>query len=329
MNSSERLVNANSRQLLAFLEVCRLGSFAKAAQSVHLSPSGLSMLVKELEEQIGARLFDRNTRALALTDAGRLLRPVAERIVEDLRALGAAVAGDEAAVRARLNIAATPMVSASLIPHVLRTFAEQQPGIRVQLDDVDVATVRSRVLEGRADIGLGFFVKPAVGLVREPLCKFELMRIGPPVARCRGSTHGRGRGRGRGTGTGTGTEAIAPASQPWDSLEALPLLSLPVDNPIQVLIEQHLARLGQAPEERRRANFIGTLVGMVEAGLGHAVIPSFALDECRRRGLRVAMLVEPAVQLDLFLVSRRGTRPKPAALEFAAALKQAVSRTAT
>ena len=304
MNSSEKLINANSRQLLAFLEICRLGSFARAAESVHMSPSGLSMLVKELEAQLGARLFDRNTRSIALTDAGRRLRPAAAKIVDELRGLGAAIAGNEAAVRARLDIAATPLMAASLLPRVLREFADLHPDIRVQLDDVDVSTVRHRVLEGQADIGLGFFVKPAVGLLRQPLCKFQLMRISPPIAR---------------------RKAVG-MDRPWASLSALRLVSLPSDNPIQVLIEKHLAAIGRVHEERSRVNLLGTLVGMVEAGLGHAVIPSFALNECLRRGLSIAMLVEPAVHLDLFLVSRRGTRPKPAALEFAAALKLAASR---
>lgn len=305
-NSSAKLINANSRQLLAFLEICRLGSFARAAESVHLSPSGLSMLVKELESQLGARLFDRTTRTVALTDAGRRLRPAATRIVDELRTLGAAVAGTEAAVHARLDIAATPMMSASLLPGVLRRYAERHPDVRVQLADVEMSVVRKLVLEGQADIGLGFFVKPAVGLLRQPICNFQLMRVSPPMAR----RQGRG------------------PSQPWSSLESLPLLSLPADNPIQALIDKQLAGLGRAHDERRRANLLGTLVGMVEAGLGHAVIPSFALAECLRRGLRVAMLAEPEVRLDLFLVSRRGARPKPAAESFAAAVKQAASRLA-
>jgi DNA-binding transcriptional LysR family regulator len=84
--------------------------------------------------------------------------------------------------------------------------------------------------------------------------------------------------------------------------------------------------MGRTFEDRPRANLLGTLVGMVEAGLGHAVIPSFALNECLRRGLRVALLTEPAVHLDLFLVSRRGTRLKPAAVAFASALKQAAAQ---
>ena len=166
MNSSSKLMNVSTRQLHAFLEVTRLQSFAKAAEQVHLSPSGMSMLVKELEDQVGARLFDRITRSITLTDAGRRLQPVAERVVGVLRALGAVLDGNEAAVRSRLLVAATPMISASLLPEVIRGFARSHPGVQVQLSDVEVGTVRQRVLDGEADIGFGFFVKPAVGLSR-------------------------------------------------------------------------------------------------------------------------------------------------------------------
>jgi len=304
MNSSKRLMNVSSRQLQAFLEITRLQSFAKAADRVALSPSGMSMLVKELEDQVGARLFDRTTRSLTLTDAGRRLQPVAERIVEELRALDGVIRGTEAAVRSRLDVAATPMVSASLLPRVVREFMASHPQVRLQLADVDVGAVRARVLGAEADIGLGFFVKPAVGLLRQPLCKFRLMRISPP---------------------GTGPKGLGP-SRPWSSLAGLPLVSLPQDNPIQALIDTHLPRGTRERDERPAMNLLGTVIGMVQAGLGHAVIPSFALEECLRHELGIAMLVEPAVHLDLFLVSRRGTQPKPAAQEFAAALKQAASR---
>jgi len=302
MNSSSKLMNVSTRQLHAFLEVTRLQSFAKAAEQVHLSPSGMSMLVKELEEQMGARLFDRTTRSLTLTDAGRRLQPVAERLVVELRALGSALDGSEAAVRSRLRVAATPMISASLMPEVIRGFGLAHPQVQVQLSDVEVGTVRQQVLDGDADIGFGFFVKPAVGLSRQPLCKFRLMRISPPD----------------GTDSGQLSE-----SQPWSRLKSLPLVSLPIDNPIQVVIEKQLARLGLAHQECPRVNLIGTLIGMVRAGRGSAIVPAFALDECLRQGLRVAMLREPVVHLDLYLAYRRGTQQKPAAQAFAEALRQA------
>ncbi|CAN7212070.1 LysR family transcriptional regulator [Acidovorax sp. LjRoot117] len=303
MNSSTKLMNVSSRQLHAFLEVTRLQSFAQAAEQVHLSPSGMSMLIKELEDQVGARLFNRTTRSLTLTDAGRRLQPVAESIVGELRTLGAVLDGSESAVRSRLRVAATPMISASLLPDVVRGFAQTHPQVQVHLADVEVGTVRQHVLEGEADIGLGFFVKPAVGLSRQPLCKFRLMRISPPEA---------------------GQGGLA-ASQPWSSLKSMPLVSLPSDNPIQVVIEKQLSQLGRVHDERPRMNLMGTIIGMVRAGRGHAVIPSFALEECLRQGLAVAMLREPVTYLDLYLVSERGTQPKPAALAFAAALKRAAA----
>ncbi|MDM0032029.1 LysR family transcriptional regulator [Variovorax sp. J22P271] len=304
MNSSTKLMNVSSRQLHAFLEVTRLQSFAKAADQIHLSPSGMSMLVKELEEQVGARLFDRTTRSVDLTDAGRRLLPVAERIIDELRALASVVSGSMAAVRSRLDISATPMVSATLLPEVVRAFADSHPQVQVNLADVDVSVVRQRVMDGEADIGLGFFVKPAVGLLRQPLCKFKLMLISPP---------------------GTGVSGLI-RKQPWSSMSGLPLVSLPTDNPIQVLIEKHLAKLGLAHEQRPRMNLIGTLIAMVRAGRGHAVIPSFAIEDCLGQGLGVSILQDPVVSLDLFLVSRRGTQPKPAALAFAETVKKAAAR---
>lgn len=306
MNHSKRLMNVGSRQLQVFVEVCRLQSFARVAERVHMSPSGLSMLVKDLEEQVGARLFDRTTRSVSLTEAGRRLFPVAERIVRELNDIGDSIQGAESAMHARLDIAATPMVSASLLPCTIQALRASHPRLGLHLCDVDVSAVRSLVLDGRADMGLGFFVKPAVGLVREPVCRFRLMRIGPPGTAQKGFT----------------------GSRPWKELAGKELVGLPKDNPIQALIELHLAKIGKAHEARFEVNLLGTLIGMVQAGLGHAIVPSFALSECLLRGLSVAMLVEPAVYLDLFLVSRKGAAPKPAAADFAAVLKQAAARAA-
>lgn len=306
MNPSEKLMHVSSRQLMAFLEVVRLRSFSKAAEQIPMSQSGMSMLIRDLEEQVGARLFDRNPRSVTLTDAGRGLMPVAQRIVQDLRGLGSMIEGSEAATRSRLDVAATPMVSMSLLPDLMREFTISHPQVSLSVADVDVNSVRQRVLDGEADIGLGFFVKPAVGLLRRPLCKFRLMCISPPE-----SKNGRRR---------------QPRS--WSALRDLPLISLPPDNPIQSLVESHLVQIGRSPGQRQSVHFIGTLIAMVRAGLGHAVIPSFAIDECKRHGLEINMLSDPEVYLDLYLVSRRGTRPKSSALEFAARIEAAAMKLA-
>jgi DNA-binding transcriptional LysR family regulator len=186
LKSSNRLINLNTRQLLVFLEISRLKSFAKAAERIPMSPSGVSMLVKELEEQVGARLFDRDTRSLTLTDAGRRLQPFAQRVVEELRALAMDIGDIDAAVQLRLDVAATPIVSTSLLPDVVRAFGAAHPQARVYLSDVDVTAVRRKVLEGETDIGLGFFIEPAAGLLREPVGGRLALDLLAEVARERG-----------------------------------------------------------------------------------------------------------------------------------------------
>lgn len=306
MLPSEKLMHVSSRQLLAFLEVARLRSFSKAAEQIPMSQSGMSMLIKDLEDQMGARLFDRSPRSVTLTDAGRQLFPVAQRIVQDLRSLGSTIEGSEAATRSRLDVAATPMVTMSLLPDVVREFTDSHPHVSTTIADVDVNTVRQRVLDGEADIGLGFFVKPAVGLLRQPLCRFRLMCISPPAP----------------------TNSRRRSSRGWSSLRDLPLIGLPPDNPIQSLLETHLARIGHVHGKCQTAHFIGTLIAMTRAGLGHAVIPSFAIEECKRHGLQISMLIDPVVYLDLYLVSRRGIQPKPTTLDFSARLKTAATKLA-
>jgi DNA-binding transcriptional LysR family regulator len=306
MYPSEKLMHLSSRQLLAFLEVVRLRSISKAAECIPMSQSGMSMLIKELEDQIGARLFDRNPRSLSLTDSGRELLPVAQRIVQELRDLSSAIQGTEAVKRSRLKVAATPMVSMSLLPEIVREFSKSNAEVDITIADVDVHAVRQRVLDGDADIGLGFFVKPAVGLLRQPLCRFRLMCISPPAP----------------------NPSTQLSSRPWSGLRDLPLIGLPADNPIQSLVDAHLAQIGGVGEQRQVVNFIGTVIAMVRAGLGHAIIPSFAIEECKRHGLQISMLTAPVVNLDLYLVTRRGSQAKSTSLEFTARLKATAAKLA-
>ena len=156
-------------------------------------------------------------------------------------------------------------------------------------------------MRGEADMGLGLFVKAASGLVREPLCRFRLLCISPP---------------------GTSPPGLN-GTRSWRSLVDLKLLSLPADNPIQALIESHLHRPQLRPGERLRMNFLGTLIAMVEAGVGHAVVPSIVLAECLRHGLAISWLVEPVVHLDLYGVTRRGAMAKPPMVDFDRVLKAA------
>lgn len=302
MYSSVKLINVSSRQLQAFLEICKCGSFAAAAERVHLSPSGISMLVKELERQLGVRLFERTTRAVSLTDAGRVLQPYAEKVVTELRQLGIALQGSSSAVRPTLTIAATPVIATCLLPKVVAEFARQHPDVRIQVMDGNLEAVRQAVLDGNANMGIAFFVKPTAGILREPICRFRLMSISP----------------------GSKQQSKRVQSRVWKSLDGLPMIALPRQNPIQALIDKHLPNVKTNQGNRAEINFLGTMIAMVEAGLGNAVVPSFMMEECQQHGVQVAMLTDPPVHLNMYAALRRGSDRRIVETQFIEVLKSQI-----
>jgi len=77
-------VNVTLRQLGAFIAVAETGHFTRAANALNLSQSTVSALVRDLETNLGLRLFDRHTRMLRLTDAGAQIVPAAKKAIADL-----------------------------------------------------------------------------------------------------------------------------------------------------------------------------------------------------------------------------------------------------
>ena len=297
-------MNLSTRQMRAFLQVARLGNFTRAAEQAHITQAGLSILVREMEKQLGCRLFDRTTRVVSLTPEGRRLLPVVERLVTDLDDVAAELGAAGDASRRTLRIAATPLVSSHQLPQVFTTYRPAHPHVSLRLFDADLRDVEAMVTAGDADMGLGFFFKAAAGLERTPVGRFHLMRVEP-----------------------SGDEADGPAAvgtAPWSALRSAELIGLPAGNPIQKVIDQHLATIGRADAQRPAFNFFGTLISMVEAGFGSAVMPTFALAACRRHRVRTDVLVKPKVGLDFYRIAKRGAHETEAIQAFVATLEKAL-----
>lgn len=297
-------MNLSVRQMRAFLHVARIGNFTRAAEQAHMTQAGLSTLVREMERQLGCRLFDRTTRMVVPTAAGRRLLPVVERVLTELDDVTAHLGAEGDQARQTLRIAATPLVSSNLLPQVFGRFRASHPAIQLKLFDADLRDVEAMVAGGEADMGLGFFFKAAPGLDRKPVGRFQLMRVAP---------------------ADTQETPPAPGRVPWSSLRSAPLLGLPQSNPIQKVIDVHLGAIGRADAERPAFNFFGTLISMVEAGFGTAVMPTFALAACRRHRVRTDILVTPRVGIDFYRVTRRGAAETPAMQAFTGALMQALA----
>src|SRR5262249_13152978 len=101
---------------------------------------------------------------------------------------------------------------------------------------------------------------------------------------------------------------------------------VPLTHTLQQFVDKHLARAGVTYQPSLVLNYLHTLIAMVEAGVGAAIVPSFALSECRNHGLTVSHLVKPVVHLDAYQIRKGGRKLHPIAEEFSSFLQLYIVR---
>ncbi|MEZ5649811.1 MAG: LysR family transcriptional regulator [Burkholderiaceae bacterium] len=146
--------NLTLRQLRAFRAVTEAGSFSAAAEALHLTPAALSGQIKELEAQLGVKLFDRNTRKVSLSVVGREFFPLTERVLQDLDDAVTSISSLKAKRRGVVRLAAPEVVSCTLVPAAMAVFREQYPQVEVRFLDVPLEEVVQRTMRGEVDLGI-------------------------------------------------------------------------------------------------------------------------------------------------------------------------------
>jgi DNA-binding transcriptional LysR family regulator len=171
------MIDFTSRQLRAFLLVAQHRSFSRAAGALFITPSGLSLLIRELEKLLGVRLFDRTTRHVELTASGIELLASVQCNLQELD--GAMLRVGRAATEAgtSLSVGAPPLLMTSVLAPAIKEFQSHHADLRFQLFDSDTANVMERVRSGALDMGMGVFFKHLPGIRRTPLFRFSLMVI--------------------------------------------------------------------------------------------------------------------------------------------------------
>lgn len=135
----------NIADLRVLVETARGGSLTAAARVLEVTPAAASAMLKRLEAQLGARLFERSTRAMRLTDQGQTLLDYAERALELLEEGAAQALSESGALRGTVRLAAPSDLGRSLLPPWLDGFMQQHPGVHVAL------SVGDRVQDVRRD----------------------------------------------------------------------------------------------------------------------------------------------------------------------------------
>ncbi|MEQ9508335.1 MAG: LysR family transcriptional regulator, partial [Alloalcanivorax xenomutans] len=127
----------DTQSLQAFMAVAESGSFSGAAERLFLTQPAVSKRIAVLEQQLGARLFDRVGRRIRLTEAGEALLPRARKVLQELEDMGRAINNLTGEVSGTLRIGTSHHIGLHRLPPVLRRFSREYPQVRLDIHFID------------------------------------------------------------------------------------------------------------------------------------------------------------------------------------------------
>jgi DNA-binding transcriptional LysR family regulator len=293
------IANVTLRQLRAFAAVAEAGSFAAAASRLHLTPSALSLLIKELEGAIKVRLFDRTTRSTSLSLAGSEFYPLARKVMADLSLALESTQDLAQKKRGTVRIACTPLYASTTLPLLMRRYREQYPAVAVYLLDSLNQQALARVASGEADLGIVPQRPGPTELVQESLFRDRICVICP-------SDH----------------PLAGRARVSWAQVLREPFVSLTSD--FTARLQADLLRHSEALKLRpaHEVSFITTALGMVQCGHGITAQPARVVPLIAPFGLVARPITSPVVHRHVSLFYKRGLALSPAAESFRDFLSQ-------
>lgn len=301
MKASTDKLNINFRHLRALHAIAAQGTFAAAAESLGVVPSALSELMRQLEADIGAPLFDRRTRTPSITPLGRdFLADTAPLVSGMDRAIDrlSARAGLESGT---LHIGASPSAISELLAPVLADFLAGRSGLQCLLHDDIAERLAQMVAEGRLDIAIAGRAKHSADLRQRGILRDEIGLACP-------AGH-----------AFAGCDAVR-----LDEIDAASLIGLDAQAGTQQLLTDCAAipRAFLAPQLRAHSTI--AQLCMVRAGLGVALLPRNAVLLFRDPQIRFVPVGGLDLWRSLYLLEPARRPLTEAARAFVATLEQRV-----
>ena len=242
-------------QLRYFVTVVRNGTFTKAAERLYITQPSLSEQIRKLETELGSPLFQRLGRKLALTSAGESFLPHAEKVIFEVEQARAHVQEVRGLRRGRLSIGVLPSVSARLLPKFLAEFRHEHPGVEVSLrEENDSIEFEEMVHEGVLDLAIVRLpVRRRSDLETEFLVREPMVMVAPPGHRFSDKR----------------SVALAELSN-----EAF--VTMKPGHGLRECLQRYCRQAGFDPRIVFEAGHLGSLIGLVLAGVGITVVPRMA-----------------------------------------------------
>jgi DNA-binding transcriptional LysR family regulator len=169
------------RHLEYFIAVAEEEHFTRAAERMHIAQSGLSASIRALERELGAPLFVRSTRRVALTEAGRALLAEARRTLASVAAARSAVAAVQGLLRGSVSIGTEQCLAAIDLPTILARFRAVHPGVEIRLRQAGSSGLVEDVRTGGLDLAfVALSGRPPTGVSLTPLASEPMMVVCHP-----------------------------------------------------------------------------------------------------------------------------------------------------
>lgn len=262
------------RQLRYLVGVSEAGSLLKASRILHIAQPALSQQMAALEAELGAILFVRSSRGMALTEAGRKLVEHARIVLADVERARISVQQREGELAGEVSIGMPTSVGLMATLPILRAIRSRFPKVLPRMVESHSGFVREWLQAGRLDLCMLFSVEEEAWLLQQPLLREELCLVG--AGRYQGGS--------------------LPASLPLRELADYPVFLSARDHGLRRIIDDACAQHGV------RLNVVGDIDSLpnikkvVEAGLGYTVLsPAAVAEEVMQGRLETATITAPSL----------------------------------
>jgi LysR family transcriptional regulator, carnitine catabolism transcriptional activator len=269
--------------LKSFVAVARLGSFTRAAGLLHLSQPALTVQIQQLEEFLGVRLLDRNTRSVKLTPSGKRLAPAAQRMIKELEGFVATAKSLTAQDKGSVHIAAIASASAPILPTAVAQFNERYPGISVRITETSTERIINMVREESVDFGIASLAAVPTDIQKLFLFRDRLSAVfAPKLALGRKNPIG------------------------LKDLVHFPLILMEPETSNRRIIDRAFEELGYSAKPAFEVNRTMTALALAEAGLGVAILSASLVRRKRQYRVQVRPIYHPILAREIYALQKFG-----------------------
>lgn len=292
--------NLTLKQLRYFEALAKQGHFGRAADVCAISQPALSVQIKDLEQSLGARLFERDTRRVRLTAFGEDFATRVRSILRAVDELGELARASRDTLTGRLRIGVIPTIAPYLLPSLISQMGNAHPDVEVHVRETMTEKLIEELGAGSIDVAILALPIDDPTLVEVPLFEEALMLVRPE------------------------SEADTPVPN-RDSLRDMRLLMLEEGHCFRDTALSFCDMQGVRPREGLDGSSLSTLVQMVGAGIGITLIPEMAVPvETRAAPVCVGRFAKPEPKRTVGMIWRK-TNPLDAQFQEVAAIVKATA----